>query len=45
MWLLLIEVLLVLAILCGAVWWTMFAGRSQRSEPAAGEARDDSSPR
>ena len=27
MWVILLEALIALALLCGIVWWTMFAGR------------------
>ncbi len=36
---LLIEIVLVLAILAGLVWWTMFSGRP-RDEPAAGSSAE-----
>jgi len=35
MWVILLEALLALVLLCGIVWWTMFAGRHR------GERRDD----
>jgi hypothetical protein len=34
MWVILLEALIALALLCGIVWWTMFAGRRR------GERRD-----
>lgn len=43
MWLLLIEVLIVLLLLGGAVWWTMFSGRPKDAERQGRDAqgRDD----
>lgn len=42
MWLLLIEVVLVLALLAGAVWWTMFSGRpGGEAGKSADDARDE----
>jgi hypothetical protein len=43
MWLFFIEIAVVLAILAGAVWWTMFSGRP-KDDPAAG-APGESGPR
>jgi len=34
MWVILLEALIALALLCGIVWWTMFSGRRR------GERRD-----
>lgn len=39
MWLLILEALVALALLCGAVWWT-FSGRRREAEPEP-EARTD----
>lgn len=33
MWLLILEALAALALLGGAVWWTMFSGRRRDPEP------------
>ena len=41
MWLLILEALAALALLCGAVWWTMFSGRRRDGER---EPDDDEEP-
>ncbi len=40
MWLLILEALAALALLGGAVWWTMFSGRRQEADEAADTAED-----
>ncbi len=41
MWLLILEAMAALALLIGAVWWTMFSGRRRDGEP---EVPDDKEP-
>lgn len=40
MWLLILEALAALALLGGAVWWTMFSGRRREAEPEPEPERD-----
>jgi hypothetical protein len=39
MWLLILEAMAALALLCGAVWWTMFSGR--RRDATGEDAADE----
>jgi hypothetical protein len=45
MWMLFVEVLLVLAILAGVVWWTMFSGRPKEGPAAPPDTVDERQPR
>ncbi len=44
MWLLILEALGALALLGGAVWWTMFSGRRRDAEPHSEQDAEDADP-